>query len=1046
MRQKPPTPPAGIKKKLKILILEDVAADVVLINHELRQSGHSFVSKRVDTREEFLSELEHNTPDIILSDHGLPAFDGFTALATARDRKPSIPFIFVTGSKGEELAVDSLKSGADDYVLKSNLAALTPAVQRALRMSEERARREHAEHELRDSDERFRLLVEGVRDYAISMLDPEGRVASWNVGAKLLYGYIDDEVIGRHFELFYLPADRAAGKPAALLRTATNEGRVEEDGQRVRKGGGTFWANVVVSALRDSQGMLRGYAEIIRDVTTRHEAEEALYRSDIRFRELVGQYPDALFILNQDRIAHVNTAALQLIGCDDVQQLAGHAFAEFVDTSGLEDVDPPARESSGEGAHRPSRPSCFCDARLTRFDGNRIDVELATAPLVYDGESASLVIVRDISERKQAAAALLESQATITAILSTALDAIVRIDREGRVHEWNAAAERMFGVPAADAMGRQLDALVVPPPLRQRYLPGLMHYLTTGVGSLIGRPIELPVCRVNGVEFPVELAITRDPTGDPPMFTVFIHDITDRRRADEALRASEARKTAIMENALDAIVSIDASGKVVEWNPAAEKTFGYSRSLALGRDLGELIIPPAYIDAFREGLERHRATGRSRLIGKRIEKTALKANGAEFPVELAIIRSTGQVPLVFTAFIHDISARRRAEEALRKSEERFRLLVEGTEEYAIFMLDPHGRVTTWNAGAERIYGYRSSEIVGRRFTRFFTPEDTARGKPEQKLAVAKAEGRFAQERWNLRKDGSRFWAYGVMTALRDHDGRLYGFSEITHDITRRKQSEDEIRDLNTQLEQRVRERTSELEAAYHEAEAFSYSISHDLRAPLVQVSGFIDLLSSALGEKAGEKVRHYLDTIRDSSVQMGHMIDSLLELSRTGRAEMHRESIDLGEAVRNLVARLRTETTAERCEFEIGPLPVIQGDPTLIRQALYNLLSNAIKYSRNRDKPRIWVGSRQAGNETVVHVRDNGVGYDPAYGDKLFGVFQRLHSSTEFEGTGVGLANVRRIVQRHGGRTWAEGAPDQGATFYLSLPLPPSPDPSHDRP
>src|SRR4051794_8390410 len=191
------------------------------MNHELRAGGLSFEAKRVETREEFLREIEHHTPDLILSDHGLPGFDGFTALAIARDRCPETPFIFVTGSMGEELAIDSLRSGASDYVLKTRISNLAPAIHRALGHAEERARRRQAERELRESEERFRLLVSGVKDYAIFMLDASGRISSWNAGAELVLGYAARETIGESFELFYRQGDRDAGKPAADLAAAT---------------------------------------------------------------------------------------------------------------------------------------------------------------------------------------------------------------------------------------------------------------------------------------------------------------------------------------------------------------------------------------------------------------------------------------------------------------------------------------------------------------------------------------------------------------------------------------------------------------------------------------------------------------------------------------------------------------------------------------------------------------------------------------------------------------------------------------------------------
>jgi light-regulated signal transduction histidine kinase (bacteriophytochrome) len=243
-------------------------------------------------------------------------------------------------------------------------------------------------------------------------------------------------------------------------------------------------------------------------------------------------------------------------------------------------------------------------------------------------------------------------------------------------------------------------------------------------------------------------------------------------------------------------------------------------------------------------------------------------------------------------------------------------------------------------------------------------------------------------------------------------------------------------EARTQLEDRVKQRTAELAALNSELEAFTYSVSHDLRAPLRHVTGFANLLQQHAGPALDDQGRRYLGTITDAARRMGTLIDDLLAFSRMGRATLTKRPVDLSA----LVHEARNEVTAQAAEskpiqWDVKPLPAVEGDPSLLRPALVNLLSNAVKYSGTRQHPRIEVGATHANGEVVVFVRDNGVGFDMNYAHKLFGVFQRLHRSEDFAGTGIGLANVRRIIQRHGGRTWAEGAIDQGATFYFSLPV-----------
>jgi signal transduction histidine kinase len=256
------------------------------------------------------------------------------------------------------------------------------------------------------------------------------------------------------------------------------------------------------------------------------------------------------------------------------------------------------------------------------------------------------------------------------------------------------------------------------------------------------------------------------------------------------------------------------------------------------------------------------------------------------------------------------------------------------------------------------------------------------------------------------------------------------------EVAERSRAEAEVRRLNAELEQRVRERTAQLENINRELEAFSYSVSHDLRAPLRHICGFVGLLEHNAGPTLDAKSRGYLGTVSDSAQKMGRLIDDLLDFSRMGRTEMRQATVDLNGLVPEVVRDLEPEAKGRRIEWRIATLPEIHADAAMLRQVLTNLLSNALKYTRTREVAEIAVGVQPAPGEHVLFVRDNGVGFDMRYADKLFGVFQRLHREEEFEGTGIGLANVRRIVARHGGRTWAESQPDAGATFYFSLPAP----------
>src|SRR5690348_7751634 len=375
--------------------------------------------------------------------------------------------------------------------------------------------------------------------------------------------------------------------------------------------------------------------------------------------------------------------------------------------------------------------------------------------------------------------------------------------------------------------------------------------------------------------------------------------------------------------------------------------------------------------------------------------------------------------------------RKKAEEALLSSEERYRSLVELSPD-ALFVVAEKRIVFINSAGVNLLAAANADQVVGRPLKDILHPDDWAKAK--ERLEDLRENGKpvpFLEQRL-LQLDGTPV-DVEIAAAPLVFAGRAAA-QVIAHDIRERKRAEEEIRNLNVDLEQRVRERTVEMEAANKELEAFSYSVSHDLRAPLRHIEGFVEILTATTSSSLDEESQRHLQTISESAKQMGRLIDDLLTFSRTARAELTKTPTDLAGLVRAVIRDLEHEAGDRQVEWVLGELPDVQADIALLRQVLLNLFSNALKYTRTRKQARIEVGGKSEALEQVVFVRDNGVGFDMRYAHKLFGVFQRLHRASDFEGTGVGLANVRRIILRHAGRTWAESELGKGATFFISLP------------
>jgi len=500
-----------------------------------------------------------------------------------------------------------------------------------------------------------------------------------------------------------------------------------------------------------------------------------------------------------------------------------------------------------------------------------------------------------------------------------------------------------------------------------------------------------------------------------------VHDVANQRRLAE----SERKYRTLIETTRTGFVVTGPDGRVLDANAEFARLAGFERTEeVVGRHPVEWTAPHD-VERTRQGFLRIVENG----LVRGLEFDYLDRTGRVTPVEVSATAIAVPGGPHLMALVTDITERRRGEIALEEAEARYRMLFEESPDGVVVNDAETLGPLLFNRAAHAQLGYSAEEFSRLRLGNYEAGEsaEETRGHVERLLR----EGRDDFETRHRTKQGELRDVFVTVKRM-DFLGRP-AFHAIYRDVTERKRAEEAIRRLNEELERRVAERTVELETANREMESFSYSVSHDLRAPLRAIDGFSELLVSREAERLDEESRRLLDVIRKNTLRMGELIEAMLGLSRVGRAEIRKVPVDMTTLARAAFVELAGPEWAERVNFRLGDLAPAEGDPVLLRQLWSNLLSNALKYTSRRGRPSIEVASREEAGRPVWSVRDNGAGFDPRYAGKLFAPFQRLHAPSDFPGIGVGLALVHRIVARHGGSIGAEGKVGEGATFWFSL-------------
>jgi len=871
--------------------------------------------------------------------------------------------------------------------------------------------RKQFEERLRESEEQFHLQVEGVQDYAIFMLDTQGRVLNWNAGAERLKGYRAEEIIGTHFSCFYPAEEGNSGKPEEDLKKATAEGRVAAEGWRIRKDGSRFWADVIITALYDKSGKLHGFSKVAHDISERKKAEDALRSSEARYRALYHDNPTMIVTLDAElTMLSVNPVCASQLGYT-IDELEGRSALKLFH----EDDRPAVVEQLRTCLQNPHQVHRWLFRKVCK-DGEMLWVE-ETAQAVYDvsGVLNILVVCQDVTERKRLEDELKKTSMQNELILASAGEGIIGLDLEGNQTFVNTAAAAMLGHEVNELVGKPSHAT--------------WHYARPDGTRYPAEECPIYAAYKNGKLFSgEEIFLRKDGTGFPVQFTsrpilfdeeivgavLTFNDISERKRMEEAFRESEERFRATFNQAAVGIGHVTPDGHWLRVNQKYCDVVGYTEEEFNSLTIKDITHP----DDQEKSMQQYQLLLEGKLRNYSLEKRYIHKNGSTVWVNLtaSMVFDAGGKPIFAVGVAEDISKRKQAEE------ER-----DWVYKYSLDMLCVagfDGYFKRVSPSFEKILGWSEAELLSTPISEFIHPDDIEATCQEfRNLAGGKQTINFVN--CYRCKDGSYKWLSWNSHPVVE-EKLIIG---VARDISERKHVEEEIERLNTDLATRA----VDLEYANRELEAFNYTVAHDLRNPLNVISSYCQVFKELCGDKLDEECMRYIDETYDGTLRMNRLIEALLNFSQMAHARLNRESVNLSSIAKEVTEELKLTEAGRRVDIRIADRIVVDGDANLLRVVLANLLGNAWKYTATREEGIIEFGAKEIDGKPVYFVRDNGNGFDNAAAEKIFAPFQRLPGPEGCKGFGIGLATVERIIRCHGGRVCAEGEPGKGATFYFTM-------------